>query len=161
MLTVSHTFFGILVGWTIDGGLDRPVAWHGTQLVISFSIGLSILRKKALLRIRAFFVFWISWYPIWANFTEVLWKISGKMIWLSFKMISLSRFIVSVSLYFLCRFNKLNFSLSKFSFSRMLQSLFSILWRKFCKTYLVSLLLLLQNWHIFRKYFRRFVCRSV
>ena len=26
MLTVHHTFSGILVGWTTDGGLDQPVA---------------------------------------------------------------------------------------------------------------------------------------
>ena len=132
MLTVSHTFSGILVGWTTDGVLDQPVAWNGTPLVISFSIALSIPRKKTLIRIRAF-VFWIPWCPIYANFTGVLWKISGKTIQLSVKMISLSRFIVRVSLNFLYRFNKFNVSLSNFSFSRRFQSLFSILWCKFCK----------------------------
>ena len=57
------------------------------------------------------------------------------MIGLSFKMISLSRFIFRVSLNLLYRFNKLNVSSSKFSFSRRFQSLFSILWRKFCKNF--------------------------
>ena len=125
MLTVPHTFSGILVGWTTNEELDRPVAWH-------VSIVLPIPRKKTLLRIRAF-VFWIPWCPIWTNFTEVLWKITGKMIRLSLKMISLSWFIVRVSLNFLYRFNNLNVSLSKFSFSRRFQLLFSMLWRKSCK----------------------------
>ena len=132
MLTVSYTFSDILLGWTTDGGLHRPIAWHGTQLVISFSIALPISRKNTLLSIRAF-VFWIPWYSIWANFTKVLRKISFKMVGLSFKMISLSRFIVRVSLSFLYPFNKVNISLSKFSFSRRCQSLLSILWRKFFK----------------------------
>ena len=48
-------------------------------------------------------------------------------------MISLPRSILRVFLNFLYRFNKLNVSLSKFIFSRMIQSLSSILWRKFCK----------------------------
>ena len=89
-------------------------------------------------------------------------------------MISMSRFIIRVIFNFLYRFNKLNVSSPKFSFSKRFQSLFSILSRKFVKTYLVSLLLknylllmtlewlfLLQNWCIFRKYFRQFVFRPV
>ena len=63
--------------------------------------------------------------------TEVLWKIFGKMIQLSLKI--LSRFIVRVFLNFLCRFNKLNIPLSKFSFLSRIQSFLSILWLIFCK----------------------------
>ena len=171
MLKVSPTFSSILVGWTTDGGLDRAVAWHGTQLVISFSITLSIPEKNTSLRIWAF-VFWTPWCPIWANFTEVLWKISGKMIRLSFKMTSLSRFIVRVSRVWIFYTVLISwmFHCQSLVFRGGSNHCFQFSSVNFVKTYLVMLLLkyhlllmtlerllLFQDWHIFRKYFCRFV----